>query len=265
MDLGLAGKRALVTAASSGLGLATAMELVREGAAVVICGRDEARLAGALSKLKNEAGAGAEVHGYRCDVSDPQAVAQLVSAVVDALGGLDILITNAGGPPGGTIESTDIESWRTGIDVTLMSAVHLVRQALPHLEKGNDPSILTITSFSVKEPVANLMLSNVIRPAVVGLTKALSQEYGPRGIRANSILPGWTQTERIDYIFKNRAEQNQTTPEEEAAKIGATVPLRRLGQPQEFGRVAAFLVSPAASYVSGVMMQVDGGFYKGLM
>lgn len=265
MDLGLSGKRALVTAATSGLGLATAVELVKEGASVVICGRNRERLDRGVKLLNEEAVDKAKVVGRPCDVSDPDQVGQLVAAAVEALGGLDILITNAGGPPGGTIDSTDLDSWQKGIDITLMSTVHLVRQALPYLEKGRDPAILTITSFSVKQPVANLMLSNVIRPAVVGLTKALSQEYGPKGIRANSILPGWTQTERVDYLLGYRAEQNDTTSEEEAAKIGGTIPLRRIGQPEEFGRVAAFLVSPAASYISGVMMQVDGGAYNGLL
>ena len=265
MDLGLQGKKALVTAASSGLGLATAIELVKEGADVFICGRSTERLAAALELLEGQAAAGVTVLGRSTDVSDPAEVAALVNEAATSLDGLDILVTNAGGPPGGTIASTDIASWEKGIDITLMSAVHLVKQALPYLEKSDAPSILTITSISVKQPVANLMLSNVIRPAVIGLTKALAQEYGPVGIRANSILPGWTQTERVDYLLGYRAEQNDSTPEEEAAKIGGALPLRRIGQPEEFGRVAAFLVSPAASYVTGAMLQVDGGAYSGLM
>ncbi|MDJ0757112.1 MAG: SDR family NAD(P)-dependent oxidoreductase, partial [Ardenticatenaceae bacterium] len=168
MDLGLQGKKALVTAASSGLGLATAIELVKEGADVFICGRSTERLAAALELLEGQAAAGVTVLGRSTDVSDPAEVAALVNEAATSLDGLDILVTNAGGPPGGTIASTDIASWEKGIDITLMSAVHLVKQALPYLEKSDAPSILTITSISVKQPVANLMLSNVIRPAVIG-------------------------------------------------------------------------------------------------
>lgn len=265
MDLGLAGKIALVTAASKGLGFATARALTGEGAKVMICGRDQGRLDEAIAKLKGEFGEDASVAAVVADVSRADEVAGLVSATVSTFGGMDILITNAGGPPSGTFDSTDMAAWETGVNLTLMSTVHLVKEALPHLRQSDAASILTVTSVSVKHPIKNLLLSNVVRPAVIGLTKALSQEYGPEGIRANSILPGWTATERVEYLLNSRATTNGTTVEEEASKIGSSVPMGRIGDPQEFANVATFLVSPAASYVTGVMIQVDGGFNAGLM
>ena len=146
-----------------------------------------------------------------------------------------------------------------------MSAVNLIQAALPYLRQSDAASILTITSVSVKQPIAGLLLSNVMRPAVAGLTKTLSQELGREGIRVNSILPGWTATERVDEIMAYRTQHNQTSKEAEVTRITNSVPLGRMGQPEEFGRVAAFLVSPAASYVNGVMLQVDGGSYAGLI
>lgn len=265
MDLGLKNKVALVAAASRGLGFATAQQLVREGARVAICSRSQAHTDAAVARLRQAAASDADVAGFVTDVTNPTQVAQLVEKTAGQFGGLDILVTNAGGPPGGTFGSTTMDAWEKAFQLTLMSVTHLVQAALPYLRQSDAASILTITSFSVKEPVAGLMLSNVIRPGVVGLTKVLAQELGPQNIRANSILPGWTATERVDEIMAYRAQQNGSTAEAERAKITETIPLRRMGDPAEFGRVATFLVSPAASYVNGVMMLVDGGSYKGLM
>ncbi|MFZ0547624.1 MAG: SDR family oxidoreductase [Candidatus Promineifilaceae bacterium] len=264
MNLGLEGKIALVTAASRGLGFATARELVREGAQVVICGRNEERLETAVAELQNVAGEAVAV-GLVADVSNPADVRQLVSATVETFGGLDILITNAGGPPGGTFDSFEAEAWQKAVNLTLMSAIILVQESLPHLRDSEAGSILTITSTSAKQPISGLILSNVVRPAVLGLTKSLSQELGPDGIRVNSILPGWTATERVAELMDYNTKRNGTTVAEEVTKISAAIPLGRIGQPEEFGRVAAFLVSPAASFISGVMLPVDGGRYGGLL
>lgn len=264
MDLGLRGKTALVVASSAGLGFATADVLAAEGANVVISGRDAARLAAAEQALRAKHGA-ARVAALQMDVLNSADNQRLIDFTVEQFGGLDILVTNAGGPPGGTFDSTDMDAWRRGIDLTLMSVVELVRAALPHLRQSEAASVLTVTSVSVKEPIAGLLLSNVVRPAVVGLTKALSQELGPEGIRANSILPGWTATERVTYIFENRAATKGTSVEQERRAITDAIPLRRMATPDEFGRVAAFLVSPAASYINGAMLQVDGGLYHGLL
>lgn len=265
MDLGLKDSCALVAASSKGLGFAAARELLREGARVMINGHDPINLDRAVATLREELGTDVPVFAHVADLTQVEAVDELVETAAAELGGLDILITNNGGPPGGTFETTDLDAWRRGLDLTLMSAVHLIRAALPYLAKSDAASILTVTSISVKQPIDGLHLSNVIRPAVVGLTKSLAQELGPQGIRANSILPGWTATERVDYLLGLKAEKAGTSPDAEAAKINATVPLGRMGEPAEFGRVAAFLVSPAASYVDGVMIQVDGGRYAGLL
>jgi 3-oxoacyl-[acyl-carrier protein] reductase len=264
MELGLKNRVAVVAASSKGLGFAAALELAREGAKVVLSGRDEGRLNEAVERINGEVGS-ALAAGLVGDVSDPADVTKLVEFAVERFGRLDIVITNAGGPPGGTFDSLDTAAWEKGFSLTLMSAANLIRAALPHLRQSDAASILTITSVSTKQPIAGLLMSNVMRPAVAGLTKTLSQELGREGIRVNSILPGWTATERVGEIMEYRTHQNQTTREAEEAKITHSVPLGRMGQPEEFGRVAAFLVSPAASYVNGVMMQVDGGSYAGLL
>lgn len=264
MDLGLSGKVALVAASSGGLGLATARVLLEEGANVFICGRSLERLEKTLDELQGEFGA-ERVVGESADVANNLDIARIVAFTLKQFGKLDIVVTNAGGPPAGNFDSVDIDAWEKGIQLTLMSAVRLIRLALPHLRKSDAASILTITSVSVKQPINNLLLSNALRPAVIGLTKSLAQELGPEGIRVNSILPGTTHTPRIDYLMNSRAEQAGTTVEEQFEQQAAAIPLRRIGRPEEFGRVAAFLVSPAASYVTGESVLVDGGMYKGLL
>ncbi len=262
MDLGLKGKVALVTAASKGLGKATAVQFAREGAKVALCARSEA-IETAAGDIRQETGG--DVLALRADVTQPEDVERVISATVERFGGLDILVTNAGGPPSGTFVDVDLATWQKAIDLTLLSAVRLIKSALPHLRKSAAPAILTITSYSVKQPIQNLVLSNSIRLAVVGLTKTLAQELGPDSIRVNSILPGWTYTERVEELMAARAAKSGKTPAEEAAGITATVPLGRMGKPEEFANAAVFLCSPAASFVNGAMLQVDGGIYKGTM
>lgn len=265
MDLGLQDKVALVAASSAGLGLATAVELAREGAKVAICGRSQERLDRALAQIRQEVGEAAAVASFVADVTSEEAVNQLVAETVAHFGGLDILVTNAGGPPAGTFDSSDLAAWEKAVDLTMMSAVWLIRAALPHLRRSQAASILTVTSASAKQPITGLLLSNVLRPAVIGLTKTLSQELGPENIRVNSILPGWTATDRVKELMAYRARQNNSDEATEEGKITQNIALGRMGEPAEFGRVAAFLVSPAASYLTGVMVQVDGGGYKGLL
>lgn len=263
MDLGLKDKIALVAGSSRGLGYATAFALAKEGCRVAINGRDEARIKSVAEKLSKETGT--QVIGLAGDVGLPDVPEKLIRQTVDAFGGLDILVTNAGGPPPGAFESHDEANWQKGIDLSLMSHVRLIRAALPHLRKSSAASVLTVTSYSVKQPIANLVLSNSIRAATVGLTKSLALELGREGIRFNSILPGWTETERVGELMTARATANRTTVEEETRKQSAESPLGRMGRPEEFAAAAVFLVSPKASYVTGVMLNVDGGMYKGTL
>lgn len=265
MDLGLRGLTALVVAATDGLGLAAATELALEGANVVICGRSPERLEAALVALREQAADPDSIAGWTADITKVQDCRQLVENTVQQFGGLDILITNAGGPPTGGFDTVEIDDFEKTMQLTLLSAVHLIKLALPHLRESRAPSILTITSISLKEPLAGLLMSNTFRPAVAGLTKTLSQELGPEHIRVNSILPGWTATDRVVHIFEFRASQKGTSVEAERAAVTQNTPLGRMAEPEEFGRVAAFLVSPAASYITGAMIPVDGGSYSGLL
>lgn len=263
MNLKLKDKRVLVTGSSRGLGYAAALVLAKEGARVAINGRDESKIKSAVEKMSKETGA--QVIGLAGDVSLVDVPEKLVKQTAAAFGGLDILITNAGGPPPGSIDSLDEAAWQKGVDLCLMLHVRLIKSALPFLRTSDSASVLTVTSMSVKQPIENLLLSNSIRMATIGLTKSLALELGREGIRLNSILPGWTETERVTELVTARAAVNHSTVEEEARKQSELSPLGRLGQPEEFANAAAFLVSPAASYITGVMLNVDGGMYKGTL
>jgi 3-oxoacyl-[acyl-carrier protein] reductase len=260
MDLGLKNKRAFVAASSRGLGYATALTLAREGCKVVINSRDEEKVKAAAQKIKNETGT--QAYGIAGDVGDTSAADHLIKSAFESLDGLDILITNAGGPPSGSFEIFDEATWQKAVDTSFMSHVRLIRAALPFLRKSDSPSVLTFASYTVKQPLPNLVLSNSVRAATVGLTKSLALELGKENIRFNSILPGWTETERVIDLMAFRAKNNNTTIEEETYKQTAEIPLGRMGRPQEFANAAVFLVSPAASFIHGVALAVDGGITK---
>jgi 3-oxoacyl-[acyl-carrier protein] reductase len=263
MDLKLQGKRALVTGASRGLGYAIADTLAQEGANIALNSRKAENLSVAAQSLATQTGVQVEV--LPGDVTDPAVPAQLVERTVELFGGLDLLVTNTGGPPSGKFESFDDATWQTAIDLSLMSHVRLIRAALPALRESQAASVLTLTSYSVKQPIPNLVLSNSVRAATVGLTKTLALELGSDGIRFNSILPAWTETERVGELMSYRAQANDTTVEYETAKQAAESSFGRMATPQEFANAAVFLLSPAASYITGVMLTVDGGMYKGTL
>jgi 3-oxoacyl-[acyl-carrier protein] reductase len=263
MDLGLKDKKALVTGASRGLGYAIAKTLTAEGCQVAINSRSAEKINASASALAKESQA--KVVGLAGDVTQPDVPGELVMAAAEKLGGLDFLVCNAGGPPPGAFESFDDATWQKAIDLSFMSHVRLIKAALPYLRKSQVASVLTVTSYSVKQPIPNLVLSNSIRAATVGLTKSLALELGREGIRFNSILPAWTETERVGELMSARAKTNGTTVEEEIARQSKESPMGRMASPQEFANAAVFLISPAASYVTGVMLTVDGGMYKGTL
>jgi 3-oxoacyl-[acyl-carrier protein] reductase len=262
MDLGLAGHRALVTAASGGLGYATAAALAAEGATVSICSREAERAEQAAARIADDTGA--TVYAFAADVSRPADLERVFADATSAMGGLDVLVNNAGGPPPGGFASLTEADWARGFELTLMSAVRGVRLALPHFADAGGGSVCTILSSSVKQPIPNLLLSNVYRPALQGLTKSLAIELADQGVRVNGIAPGRIDTERVQALDRALAEKQGRSLEEVQAASLRTIPMGRLGRPAEFGRVAAFLCAPAASYVTGHVMIVDGGSVRAL-
>lgn len=261
MDLHLEGKIALVTGASQGLGYALALELSREGARVAINSRNLDKLQKAAQSINAETGN--EVLPFAADVTEPRAAVTLIDEVVNSFGGLDLLVTNAGGPPAGSFETFSDEDWDHAVNQNFLSQVRLIRAALPHLRNSEAASVLTVTSMSVKQPLPNLVLSNSVRLATIGLTKSLALELGNQGIRFNSILPGWTETDRVVNLMSHRSKASGLTIEEEKQKQSKESPLGRMATPEEFAKSGVFLLSPAASYLTGVMLSVDGGMYKG--
>jgi len=263
MDMQLNRKRALVTGASRGLGYATALGLAREGCRVAINSRNPDSLAESANKVAAETGS--QVIPVAGDVTDPAVPERIVHQTAEAFGGLDLLVTNSGGPPAGKFVSFDDTAWQAAFELNLLAHVRLIRAALPYLRQSPAASVLTLTSYSIKQPIPNLVLSNSIRSATIGLTKTLALELGSEGIRFNSILPAWTETERVYELMSHRAKVNGTSVEEEIAKQSQDSPLGRMGRPDEFANAAVFLLSPAASYITGVMLSVDGGMYKGTL
>lgn len=262
MDLGLTKKIVFITGASRGLGYACARQFLLEGASVIINSRSKDHLMLAQSNLLAETGNNPQI--FVGDITDLDFGLSARNYLENSFFQLDILITNSGGPPPGSIESLNDEQWQFSVELSFLSHMRLIRNCLPLLRKSQNPSILTVTSSSVKQPIANLILSNSIRAATVGLTKSLALELGSENIRVNSILPGSTNTERLSSLFENRALTNNTTVAEEQEKTEREIALHRLASPEEFARVAVFIASPAASYLTGLMVSVDGGAVKGV-
>ncbi len=256
MDLGLKGKVALVTAASKGLGKASALALAQEGAKLAICARSDALDVTAV-EIQNKTGV--DVLAIRGDVTQQSDIDRAVTGALNKFGQIDILVINAGGPPPGQFLSLNAETWETAVQLTLMSAVRLCYAVVPHMVERGRGSIVAIESISVKQPVANLLLSNAIRMAVIGMLKTMANELGPKGIRINSVNPVWTYTDRVKQLLTSRANANGTTIEEEAAKVTGGIPLGRMGTVEEFGRTVAWLASPAASFIHGSAIMFDGG------
>ncbi|MGE0462866.1 MAG: SDR family oxidoreductase [Vicinamibacterales bacterium] len=256
MDLGLKGKRALVLAASRGLGYACARGLAQEGCHLVMCSRDEARIQAAAAQIRKDTGA--RVEALVADVSSPAEAERLVGAAVGAYGGLEILVHNAGGPPAGQFSAVNEAQWKQAFEQNMMSFVRMVSAAVPEMKKAGYGRVLTIASSSIKQPIPNLILSNAFRAGVWGIAKTLSQELAPQGILVNVIAPGRIATERIDELDRANAARTGKPIEEIKKASVASIPMGRLGDPEEFANLVVFLASERASYISGQGMFVDG-------
>lgn len=260
MDLGLQGKVALVAAASKGLGYGVAKALAQDGAHVSICSRDAGQVDDAVKSLTDSTGA--QVIGMATDVTRAEDIQAWVDATVQKWGGIDALLVNAGGPPPGTILSFTDEQWQAAFELTLMSTVRMIRAAVPHMKAGG--AILTITSSSIVEPVERLGLSTVMRAGVAGLVKTLADELASSGIRVNNLIPGRILTDRVTALDNAAAKRENITFEEARAKSLTKIPMGRLGTTDEFGAAAAFLLSPAAAYITGATLRVDGGMMRSI-
>ena len=260
MDLGLQGKVALVAAASKGLGYGVARALASDGARVSVCSRSADDIAAAAAKLAAETGA--ETLGIACDVTQPGDIQHWVDQTVAKWGHIDALLVNAGGPPAGAFKEITDEQWQAAFELTLMSTVRLIRAALPHMPAGG--AILTVTSSSVREPIERLGLSTVMRSGVAGLVKTLADELAPDGIRVNNLIPGRIDTDRVAQLDAGAAKRQGLSVEEVRRRSIEKIPLKRLGTIDDFGAAGAFLLSPAASYITGATLQVDGGTMRSI-
>ncbi len=262
MDLGLQGKTAVVFAASKGLGKAAARALAAEGCRVVMGARDGETLAAAAREIEKATG---NAPLFRpTDVGDREQIGALVQQAVEKTGGVDILVTNAGGPPVRTFEESTDEEWQHWYNITFMSVVRAVHAVLPHMKKRRFGRIINITSSSVKAPIESLVYSNALRLAVVGLAKTLSRELGAYGITVHNVAPGYHLTEGLERIIVNRMKQGLSR-EEVLAGWSKSIPVGRIGRPEDLAALITFLAGTPASYLSGTTIQVDGGLYGGVM
>jgi 3-oxoacyl-[acyl-carrier protein] reductase len=262
VDLGLTGKVALVAGSSRGLGRAIAEELAAEGASLVLCARREDSLQEAHRAIEERGG---RVVAVAADLAEPAQVERVVEAGMREFGRIDILVTNAGGPPAGPFEQHSPEAWDRAVQLTLGSVLNLTRAVLPGMKERRWGRILNVTSIAVKQPVEGLILSNSVRAAVTGFARTLANEIAPWGITVNNVLPGYTRTERLDELAAANSKAKGISQEEARAAWEAQIPMGRLGEPREFAALVAFLASERASYITGTSITVDGGWVRSLL
>jgi 3-oxoacyl-[acyl-carrier protein] reductase len=263
MELGLKERVALIAAGSRGLGRAVAEELAAEGASLVLCAREPLTLAETAATIADRSGA--HVLAVPADVTVVEDIKRVVEAGTDRFGRIDILVTNAGGPPAGQFDQLTREQWEEATRLTLFSAIELTRQVLPGMRERRWGRILNITSIAVKQPVDNLMLSNSLRAGLTGFARTLANEVAAEGVTVNNILPGYTRTERLEDLARMMADKQGISADEFRGKWEKEIPMGRLGEPREFAALAAFLVSERSSYITGTSIQVDGGWIRSLL
>ena len=262
MELGLEGKAALVTASSTGIGLAVARELAREGARVLLTARRREELEEAVGRIREEGGTADLQVG---DVTREESCQAMVEACAERFGSLDVVFTNAGGPPGGTFATIEAEQYREALELNLLSVVHLCRAAVPLMQRQHWGRIVALTSVSIKQPLDGVLLSNTARAGAQGFLKTLSREVAADGITVNTVCPGFTATERLQELGENIAQRRGITLDEVRSEWIASIPAQRIGDPGEIAALVAFLASERASYLTGTTIAVDGGFTRGLL
>lgn len=264
MDLGLRGRVAIVCAASQGLGKAAALGFALEGANVVMCSRNRKKITAAAGEIQEAAGRRSVVMPVVADLTKPLHIKRLVSTAAQRFGRIDVLVTNAGGPPVATFSDlTDVE-WTLGVDLTLLSAVRTIREVLPHMRKRGWGRIIAITSVAAKQPINDLVISSSLRPGILGLMKSLANTHAADGILVNAVAPGYIMTGRQQEISTARAASAGMSMDDYVKQSAREVPLGRFGQPEELANIIVFLGSERSSYVTGATIGVDGGLAKGL-
>jgi 3-oxoacyl-[acyl-carrier protein] reductase len=263
MNLNIENRVALVCGSSSGLGLAIATTLADEGATVALNGRNPERLSRAAQEVAKTARG--RVDAFQADVSIPAEVDELVTCVADRLGPVDILVCNAGGPPAIPFRDAPGESWLSALELNLLSTINLCRAVVPAMQSRNWGRIVCLTSVAAKQPLGNLILSTTARAGVLGFAKSLADEVAADGITVNSVCPGYMRTERVDELIDRLADQRGVPRETVHTELVAAIPMGRMGHPVELGAAVAFLASEAASYITGVALQIDGGFVRSIL
>ena len=262
MDLGLKDRSVIVAASSDGIARAAAEKFAAEGARVAMCSRDAGKLNSAAKEIRDRHRA--EVLAEALDVTDPKAVEGFVEQVAKEFGGVDVCVTNAGGPPAKMFFATTTEEWHRALELNFMSVIHMARSVLPWMQKKHWGRIVTITSMTVRQPVSDLIYSNGARAGVLGLVKSLSNEFGKDGITVNNVGPGYTATERLKELIAKRSQDLKISAKEFEGKLGAESPLQRIAQPEEVADAIVWLASERASFITGQTILVDGGWFKGL-
>jgi 3-oxoacyl-[acyl-carrier protein] reductase len=262
MDTGLKGRVAIVAASSQGLGKATAEALAAEGCRIAMCSRNAESLKAAAQKIHKQHGV--DVYDQALDVTDAAAVHRFVESVASKFGKVDICVTNAGGPPAKGFLAATLDDWKKAVDLNFLSAVYLIREVIPYMQKQRWGRIITITSITTKQPVTDLVLSNAVRAAVVGLVKSLANEFGTDGILVNNVGPGYTATDRLKELAKARSNASGKSEKEIFDGWATDAALKRVGEPRELAETIVWLASDRASYITGQTILVDGGTYKGL-